>query len=224
MSIPFTTEEFFNIFEQYNQAIFPLQVVFNLLALTCVGLVLIGHKYTNTVVAAILAFLWVWMGLVYHIIYFTDINKAAYLFGSLFIVQGILFFIFGVIRSQINFRPSTDIFTYLGGFFIFYALLLYPVIGYSQGHEYPNNPTFGLPCPTTIFTFGLLMLTDTRFPKHLLIIPALWSFVGFNAALSLDVSEDVMLLVAGVVTSAMIINRSHTLTTKMRVQTESSIP
>jgi hypothetical protein len=37
----------------------------------------------------ILAAFWLWMGTVYHIGYFSVINKAAYLFGSLFIFESI---------------------------------------------------------------------------------------------------------------------------------------
>jgi hypothetical protein len=33
--------------------------------------------------------------------------------------------------------------------------------------------SFGLPYPTVIATFGFFMLTGTRFPKYLLIIPAI---------------------------------------------------
>jgi hypothetical protein len=35
-------------------------------------------------------------------------------------------------------------------------------------------------------------------PWHLLIIPLLWSIIGFTAALSLTIYEDIGLLVAGV--------------------------
>ena len=107
--------------------------------------------------AAILSFFWIWMGIIYHIINFSAINKAAYIFGAAFIFQGILFLYMGFFRQKITFRFYFDIYGITGGFLILFALILYPVLGYFQGHIYPSSPTFGLPCPTIIFTFGLLL-------------------------------------------------------------------
>ncbi|HXV44590.1 MAG TPA: DUF6064 family protein, partial [Anaerolineae bacterium] len=72
---------------------------------------------------------------------------------------------------------------------------------------YPQSPTFGLPCPTTIFTFGLLLWTDHRFPKYLLVIPVIWSLFGLSAAVQLGVLEDIMLLITGLVATTMILYR-----------------
>jgi hypothetical protein len=54
---------------------------------------------------------------------------------------------------------------------VVFALVLYPVIGYTFGHIYPSSPTFGLPCPTTIFTFGIFLWSDKRLPVAILVIP-----------------------------------------------------
>jgi len=93
----------------------------------------------------------------------------------------------------------------IGGIFALYALVIYPVLGYSFGHVYPASPTFGAPCPTTIFTFGLLLWTDKRFPRHILVIPLLWSIIGFTAALSLTIREDFGLLIAGLLGTLLIL-------------------
>ncbi|WP_339379209.1 DUF6064 family protein [aff. Roholtiella sp. LEGE 12411] len=47
---------------------------------------------------------------------------------------------------------------------------IYPLIGYSLERTFPSLPTFGIPCPTTIFTFGLLFWTNKKFPSSLLIV------------------------------------------------------
>ena len=57
---------------------------------------------------------------------------------------------------------------------------------------------------TTIFTFGLLLWTDRKLPKYLLVIPLLWSIIGFLATINWGVSEDIMLLIAGWTATAMI--------------------
>jgi hypothetical protein len=81
----------------------------------------------------------------------------------------------------------------------------YPLLGYLQGHIYPAAPTFGLPCPTTIFTFGILLWTDKKLPVITLVIPFLWSLIGFSAAFSLGIREDTGLLIAGLLTTIMIL-------------------
>ncbi|MCU0579417.1 MAG: DUF6064 family protein, partial [Desulfobacterota bacterium] len=65
--------------------------------------------------------------------------------------------------------------------------------------------TFGVPCPTTIFTFGILLFTSGRLPKTVLAIPFIWSIIGFTAALTLGILEDIGLLVAGLFGTAAIV-------------------
>lgn len=208
--MPFTGEQFFNVFAQYNTAVWPFQIVLNLLALAALALSFSRAAYSNRLIAAILAFLWVWIGLVYHLIHFTTINPAAYLFGAAFILQGLLFVLAGGLRQTLSFQPHRNGYTLAGGFFMLYGLLIYPILGYFLGHVYPYSPTFGLPCPTVIFTFGLLLWTDKKLPKYLLVIPLLWSLLGFSAAIQWGVLEDVMLVITGLVATAMIVYRDKT--------------
>jgi hypothetical protein len=93
--------------------------------------------------------------------------------------------------------------------FILYALLIYPYLGMKFGHLFPSAPSFGAPCPTTIFTFGVL-LWAIRLPRYIVIIPALWSVIGFTAALAMGIYEDTGLLVAGLVSTLLLVvdNRS----------------
>jgi hypothetical protein len=64
---------------------------------------------------------------------------------------------------------------------------------------------FGVaPCPSTIFTFGLLLWTTKQVPGYLLIVPFLWSVVGMSAAVNLRVPQDYGLVVAGVLGTALI--------------------
>ena len=66
------------------------------------------------------------------------------------------------------------------------------------GHTYPENPTFGLPCPTTIFTFGILLWAKDKIPMYIIGIPLIWAVIGFTAALNLGIKEDTGLLVAAI--------------------------
>ena len=131
------------------------------------------------------------------------------LFAMFFVLQGVLFFIAGVFRNNLSFRFRPDLFGLIAGAFFIYALVIYPVLGYWFGRQYPAAPTFGLPCPTTIFTFGMLLWTERRVPLYLLAIPLAWSFMGFWAAVSLGVKEDFGLLAAGLISSLVIILRDR---------------
>jgi hypothetical protein len=76
------------------------------------------------------------------------------------------------------------------------------LLGIKSGHVYPASPTFGLPCPTTIFTFGILLWNEGKIPKVILFIPLLWVLVGFAAAIKLGITEDISLLISGVIITA----------------------
>jgi hypothetical protein len=109
-------------------------------------------------------------------------------------------------RRRVGFAPSMNASGVSGGLLIVYALVLYPVIGYLAGHRYPASPTFGAPCPTTIFTFGV-WLWAAQAPRHLLIIPAIWALFGISAVVNFGVVEDVMLPVAALVTVGLMLRR-----------------
>lgn len=197
MDLPFSLTDFLNVFKDYNQSVFPLQIVFYFIAFFCVYLLFTKNKNTTKVISIALSFFWLWMGIVYHIIFFSAINKAAYIFGGFFIIQGIMFAGCGLIRKKLSFEYTKSALNNVGIIFLLYALIIYPVLGTFLGHAYPYSPTFGLPCPTTIFTFGILLFTNKKMPPHLLIVPLLWSIIGFTAALTLTIYEDIGLLIAG---------------------------
>jgi hypothetical protein len=207
MNLPFTPEQFFEIFKNYNLTIWPFQIILVLLALVIVSLSLKTIKNGDIIINGILAFLWLWIGIVYHLTFFSVINKGAYVFGVLNIVQGLIFLYAGVLKHKLSYEYKPDLYHITGIIFILFALIIYPVIGYLSGHSYPKQPTFGLPCPTTIFTFGILLLSKIKIPKYILIIPLLWSIIGFSAAINLSVKEDIGLLVAGILGTILIIYR-----------------
>ena len=207
--MPFTTDQFMEVFRSYNLAVWPAQIVLNLLALLAIFFSFRKNRYSDRINTGTLGFLWLWIGIVYHLMHFTAINKAAYIFGVLFILQALVFLYAGIFRDLLSFRYKGDVYGVTGALFILYALLIYPLLGHYLGHSYPESPTFGLPCPTTIFTFGLLLWTDKKVPKYLLIIPFLWSAVGFSAAVNLRVYEDFGLLIAGIVGTSMIFIRDR---------------
>lgn len=208
--IPFTTEQFLHVFEKYNQAIYPVQFALILVAIVAIALAVSRKPFANKTISGLLGFLWLWTGVIYHLTFFTKISPPAYVFGVLFVFQGFLFFYEGVVKNCLSFRITQKFYGILGAIFITYALVIYPLIGYALGRIFPSSPTFGTPCPTTIFTFGLLLWADKKVPLSLLIIPILWSIVGTSAALNFGIKEDFGLIVAGTLGTASILWRNLT--------------
>ena len=162
MKFPFTIDQFQDVFKAYNNNIWPFQ--FFLVALA-VWIVIIALKKpaSNSLMMFILGSLWIWTGVVYHLVYFTAINNAAYFFGILFIIQGCIFFSQGTSGDGLNFRFRKDLYGITGAFLILFSLVIYPILNYFLGHVFPYSPTFGLPCPLTIFTLGLLLWVQRKF-------------------------------------------------------------
>jgi len=178
-----------------------MQIVAYLLGLIAIGSQFARVKEAPRLAWGILGFFWVWTGIAYHILHFSLINRAAYGFGILFVLEGILFWWVCATQPDIRVHPERNLCSLVGGVFILYAMLLYPLIGAWSGHGYPFWPGFGVtPCPTAIFTFGLLLWVKQRVPLNLLAIPFLWSLLGFSAAMSFGMREDYGLLIAGLVT------------------------
>lgn len=205
--MPFSLEQFLEVFKNYNQSVWPMQIVFYLLAILAIYWATRETTYSGRAVSAILAFFWLWMGIVYHWTFFSSINKAAWLFGGLFILQGILFLQLGVIQQKQSFRFQSNLYGFSGAILMGFALVVYPLLGVIFQHNYPNSPTFGLPCPTTIFTLGMLLWSVQKPPFYLLVIPVLWSLVGFFAAIQLGILEDTGLLLAGLLTAFLVYRR-----------------
>lgn len=197
MNLPFSAEEFFDLFARYNSAVWPAQV--GLLALGVVALVTAapGRLHSDRVVAAVLALLWVWMAVAYHWLHFATINPVARLFALLFAAQAVLLAWEGVVSRRLEFAPARDLRTVAAAALVLYALVIYPLIGAALGHRYPATPTFGAPCPTTVFTIGLLLVAGSA-RYRVVVIPTIWAAIGSSAAFSLGVLEDLGLLVAGV--------------------------
>ena len=202
--MPFTIDDFLDVFRRYNEAVWPAQWILVILAVVAVLAASRARRLTSAP-AVILAVLWLWVGIAYHLAFFRVINPAAVAFGALFIVQAGVFAWLALRKPAIRFTARRDAAGMLGGLMVVFALLIYPTLGWLAGHRYPAAPTFGLPCPTTVFTFGLLLWAKPALPRRVLIIPVLWSAVATVAAFQLGMVEDLSLPFAAIVASAVLL-------------------
>lgn len=209
MILGLTLELMLAVFERYNLAIWPMQVIAYLLGIAAVFLAVKRTRYSSRVIAAILALYWLWTGIVFCLIYWGQSWGLAYAFGALCTVQGALFLAAAVFKPELSFGLQPDVYSIAGILFVAYAMVGYPIVGYLLGHGYPKWLPFGLvPCPTTVFTFGLLLWTDRRLPRYLLLIPLLWAIGGF-LPVSIGILEDIGLIIAGLLGTGMILYRDR---------------
>jgi hypothetical protein len=208
--LPFTPEQFLSVFVIYNAAIWPVQVGAYLLG--CLAIVFLLWRVSNAdrLTASILAIMWLWTGIAYQGVFFSTINKAAYLFGMLFVIQCALLLYLGVYHDRIRFGLGSGPTAWVGAALVIYAAILYPLIGISTGHAYSEMPVFGVtPCPVTIFTFGMFLLTTQPIPRGILVIPFIWSLIGGSAAVLLHMPQDWLLLITGFIAVPLIIVRDR---------------
>ena len=197
MQLPFTVEQFFGAFREYNDAVWPAQVLLLGLALAAPVVMLIRRGWSGLVVSLILAFLWAWLAVAYHFFFFSRINPLAYVFAGVSLAGALVLAWEGVIRRRLRFAWVGGPRGATGVLLVAFALVFYPAWSWLAGHRYPGMPTFGLPCPTTIFTIGMLAFLVTPHPRSPLVVPILWCAVGVQAAILLGVPQDFGLVVAG---------------------------
>lgn len=209
MTLPFTLEQFLDVFGAYNRALWPVALALWLASLAAVVLVVRGEARASRFLAILLAVHWVWAGIAYHLAFFRAINPAATVFGALFVLQGALFAWWAFRAPPTAFRLRRDVWSQIGLALLIYALV-YPALGLALGLRYPQMPTFGVPCPTTLLTIGALLIARPVVPRAFGIVPLAWTVVGGSAAFLFGVRADLLLPVSGVILLLSMVLPRHT--------------
>lgn len=64
MQLPFTPDQFNGVFRDYNDAVWPVQLLLSALAVLALGLALRPRRWSGAAASGILAFFWVWIAAV----------------------------------------------------------------------------------------------------------------------------------------------------------------
>ena len=206
-----TVEEWSQIMKNYGAKIWPIQIVFYIIAvLLTIWLFLKPGRIQNILMKLYLCIAFTWIGIAYYFILARDIargNYVNYIIGSCFIIISVLFAV-DMFRDKMHFLlPKTGWFRYTT---IVLAILVfsYHWIGMAFGHQFPNLIIIGtVPCPTV--TFGLLMLT-TALPRANKIIFILMLFLAipftpFFQIARYGVYEDAIIFSAGIYSLVLLI-------------------
>lgn len=199
LDLPYTRFDFLEMIGRYNVAVWPMQVVLLALAAVVVACIAFRGRWSGPVISGVLAFLWGWQGIVYFLLFYFDLNMLALGFGLVSIAGAGVFLWFGALRRQLVFGEVVLRRAIVGSLLVALALAIYPVISYQANNPYPYMPTFGLPCPTTLFTVGVLAFLERPYPRSLLLAPLFWSLAGSFEAIQMDLFQNLSLLGAAVV-------------------------
>jgi Family of unknown function (DUF6064) len=102
----FSPRTYCRLFELYNLAVWPWQIVAFVLGLAVLALWLYGGSWRGRAIAGILAVCWLWVAWAYLLVRYDTINWAASYFAIGFVIEAALLVWSGLIRDELGLRPG----------------------------------------------------------------------------------------------------------------------
>jgi len=169
----FSPRTYYRLFELYNLAVWPLQMVALALGFAILVLIWRAPAWSGRAVAATLVECWLFVAWAYLLERYDSINWIARYFAIGFALQAVLLMWTGVVRDRLRFDLH-DAVARIGLALIIYALAIHPLVPLFTGRPWTQAEIFGLaPDPTAIATLGVLLVAE-RPRWHLLALPLLW--------------------------------------------------
>lgn len=201
--IPFTSEVYWRLLERINDAFWPLHVLTVGLGLAALFLALRGR---TRIALILLAPAWISSGIIFHLVYYSELNWAAPWFGQAFIAQATLLLASAAFtgrrpehRHEYK-RPGGPT-IWIGATIAALALLAYPLLAMAIGAGPTHAEAFGLhPDPTAIATLGILLVASRGAGTWLATpIPFLWCLIATLTLIPLEAAWALLPLAAGIV-------------------------
>jgi hypothetical protein len=199
----FSPRTYYRLFELYNAAIWPAQLL--AIALGVAGLVLLRRAglWAGRAVAAILAACWLWVAWAYFFLRYADISLAGSYFAVGFAAEALLIAWVGIVRSRLRFEAPAGTARTTGFCIFVYALVVHPLLAPLMGRPWLQAELFGVaPDPTAIGTLGVLVTAQRRHWEFLA-LPLLWCAVS-GATLWTMQSPDAPILPAAAVLAVLL--------------------
>jgi hypothetical protein len=198
--LPYSAEVLYALYGQYNQAIWPIQILFLVLAGVSLAFTLHPWRQAGRVVGMILVLAWLWAAIGFHWQHFSLINFSAGIYAALFAAQALLIAWTWVARGGTSFHLDRDVAGAVAVTVIICALVVYPALDWLAGYSWPQWRLFGVaPGPTMLFTLGIMLLAQPRAHPVLVVIPALGLVIEAWSAWVLGMPQDLLpAVVAGI--------------------------
>lgn len=186
----FSARTYYRLFELYNAAIWPAQLLAVALGLAVLFLGRRPGGSRGRAIAAILAGCWLFVAIAFHAHRYATINWAAVDFAWGFGFEAALLIWTGVLRGRLVFDAGEGpIGRTAIGIFLF-ALLAQPFVGPLCGRPWRQVEIFGVaPDPTAVATLGILLLVAGRVRWELLAVPAIWCAISGATLLAMKAPD-----------------------------------
>ncbi len=174
----FTPRTYYRLFELYNAAIWPAQLVALLLGAVLLALARRSSAGSGRALAGILAAGWLWVAIAFHAARYATINTAAVYLAWMFGLEAALLVGLGVVGGRLAFGWPADAAGRIGLAMFVFALVVEPLAAPLLGRGWKAVEIFGLaPDPTAVGTLGLLLLVRGRGRWLAMIVPVLWCVI-----------------------------------------------
>ena len=175
----FSPRTYHRLFEIYNAAIWPAQIV--ALALGVAVVLLLRRGATGgraRAAAAVLAASWLFVAIAFHAKRYATINTAGIQIAVAFAVEAALLAGIGTVGGRLEFERPHDLASRTGFAILLLALAVEPLAGPLLGRSLRAIELFGVaPDPTAVGTLGVLLLARVRRRWLLMVVPVAWCAV-----------------------------------------------
>jgi Family of unknown function (DUF6064) len=194
----FSPRTYYRLFELYNAAVWPGQVLAVAAGLAIAAMLRKPRPWQGRVVAVLLAACWLWIAWAYFLTRFATINWAAPYVAAAFTGEAVLLVLAGTFgRSSL--LPDTRRAGCVGvGLYVF-ALVIQPLSGPLAGRAWSQVEIFGIaPDPTVVATLGLVLRAPVGQRWTLLPIPLAWCAMSGATAWAMGSPDAWVMPIAGV--------------------------
>lgn len=186
----FSPEVYFRLYERYNEALWPAQLLAVVVGLALIGLTRTSGERRSRVAGVLVAAAWAWIAWGFLLRYYAEINLAAPYFAALFLLQALLLLlaaVTGELRSAWQAGAGGRAAPVGLALFVF-AMVILPLAGPLTGRAWASVELFALaPDPTAVGTLGILLMTRSNWRWWLAAIPLLWCLVSGVTYMAMDV-------------------------------------
>ncbi len=194
----FSPRTYYRLFEFYNAAVWPGQVLAVAAGLAIAAMLWKPRPWQGRVVAGLLAACWLWIAWAYFLTRYATINWAAPYVAAAFAGEALLLVVVGTLGRSSP-PPDTRRAGCIGvGLYVF-ALVIQPLIGPLAGRTWSQVEILGIaPDPTVVATLGLVLRAPVGHRWALLPVPLAWCAVSGATAWAMGSPDAWVMPIAGV--------------------------
>jgi len=151
----FSARTYWRLLESLNRELWPLHLLTIAVGMLVMGCILRPAARARRSAYLLLGASWAWVGWVYHLQRYADINTGAPYFAAGFALQALLLWAMSLRTRTFNASPAR---WRIGIAIASAGVLLYPLLALLDGHGWRRTEVFGIaPDPTAIATLGVLL-------------------------------------------------------------------